>query len=301
MKKWTKNFDLNTNTSHPKIAAVVSVYNKPRDLQLCLEGWQRQSFLLDHPLELHLILADDGSGPETEEIFSKFSAKVSFPTTFLHQNHRGWGKLRMSNWAILESKADQIIFTDGDCIPHIQFVKNHFESFEENAVCCGRRADLMEEITKNLTLEDVKTGTLDSNFWLLQNILKDKIEYGGHGFYFPEWTAKIIRLFSRTKSPTLLGSNFSIYKKWLFEINGFDETFETPGIGEDTDLERRLKMMGLKLKWITHRAIQLHLWHPLTEVGEKTWQTFEMLKNKSNRTALKGLKELQSELGNLSL
>lgn len=267
---------------------------------MCLEGYRRQSFLSDFPDGMQLIVADDGSGPEIEEIFSKFADEVSFPTTFLHQDDYGWGKLRMLNWASLEALADRMIFTDGDCVPHRDFVRAHFENSKETTVYCGRRVDLMEKLTRTLDLPDVISGKMDSNFWLLKNIIKDEMDFGEQGFFLPQWAANFIPIFSKNSAPTLVGSNFSIHKKWLLNVNGFDESFVTPGIGEDTDLERRIKLIGLNLEWITYRAVQFHLWHPLTHVGERTHQTYESLKQKGNRTALKGINELQSELMKIS-
>lgn len=288
MKKWNKKPELK-----PEISVVVAAYNKPREFEMCLEGYKKQSALIQDQRCFELILADDGSGPEIEQLFKQFSQEFPFPTTYLYQPDQGWGKLRMLNWSILESKSEKIVFTDGDCVPHKHFVRAHLLSCKKNEVACGRRVDLMEKISKRLTAADIKKGKLDSYLLLLQGIFKKEIEFGEKGFYFPSWVSKLLSPFLKNEEPTILGSNFSIYKNWLFQLNGFDESFETPGLGEDTDLERRIKSSGLTLKWITHHAIQFHLWHPLTEVGEKSHKTFETLKQKGNLKALKGIEELQ--------
>lgn len=294
MRKWEKNF---SESNPPKIAVVIASYNNPRALRLCLEGYARQSFLMEERQSFQVICADDGSSnPEVEKSFVEFADQTPLPCTFIQQDHRGWGKPRMLNWAILESKADWIIFTDGDCIPHRYFVKSHFEDSRENAVLCGRRVDVMEKLAPRLTVEEVRNGTLESYIWMAAQIVKDEFDFGTQGLYLPKALTGLIPLFSKNGSPTLLGSNFSMHKKRLMELNGFDESFATPGIGEDTDLERRIKLAGLKLEWITYRAIQFHLWHPLTIVGEATHKVFEELKKKGNKTAMKGLKELETIL-----
>lgn len=296
MKRWTRNFDTGTNAIQPQIAVVVSSYNNPHALQLCLEGYRRQSFLQDARQQFHLILADDGSGAEVEQLFSNFADQISFPVTFIQQEHRGWGKPRMLNWAVLEARAEKIIFSDGDCVPRIHFVKKHWRCLEEKVVSCGRRVDLLEDVSRQLTVESVKSGMLDSPLWLLKRILKKQVDYGEQGFILPSGFAKIVQFFSTNVSPTILGSNFSVQKKWLFEVNGFDESFQTPGLGEDSDLERRLKRIGLKMKWITHQIVQFHLWHPLTVVGQESNKTFESFKKSRNTSAVRGIKELQEEL-----
>jgi len=287
MRKWTKD-----GSEKPKISVVIAVYNKPKILRFCLDGYRRQSFLKSKK-NFEIILADDGSKPEIENIFQEFSKEVSFTCTYLYQEDTGWGKIRMLNWSILESQSDFLIFTDGDCIPHRNFIKAHFEGQEEKTVLCGRRVDLMDKISEKLTLEDVKNGKLDSTFWVLKNMAANKMDFGEQGLYFPSWLSRLLDLFSKHRNPTLLGSNFSIHKKWLREVNGFDESYQSPGLGEDTDIERRFLLCGLKLKWITHRAIQFHVWHSLTKVGQQSRETFELHTQKGNIKALLGLKEFQ--------
>ena len=240
-----------------------------------------------------MILADDGSKPEIEEIFRRFSREALFSTAFLRQEDRGWGKPRMLNWSVLEAKADVICFTDADCVPHRHFVRSHLEEAGENRVLCGRRVDLMEKIAPEISREHVRTGQLESPLWLLGRIFKGEADYGEQGFYISRLPFRIARAFSR--KPTLLGSNFSVRKQSLLDLNGFDESFTVPGIGEDTDMQRRFEMAGLKLRWITHRAIQYHLWHPLTPVGRQAHDIFESLKSGGNQRALKGIQEFLPE------
>jgi glycosyltransferase involved in cell wall biosynthesis len=57
------------------------------------------------------------------------------------------------------------------------------------------------------------------------------------------------------------GCNWSIHKKHLIAVNGFDEDYVKPGFGEDTDIEWRLFQHGIKLKKIKYKAIQYHLHH----------------------------------------
>ncbi len=271
----------------PAASLVMAVYNKPRELSMCLEGYRRQSF--SGPWEL--ILADDGSKPDIEAIFQSFSKEVPFLCTYLGQEDNGWGKLRMLNASIVQAKSDWMIFTDGDCVPHKHFVRAHVEHAEEKTVLCGRRVDLMSEISSGLTPQDVKEGKLDSFSWFFPNYLRDKMDFGQMGFYLPRFMADPLNPLIRKTGPSLLGSNMSLDKKWLIEVNGFDETFDRPGFGEDTDIERRLRMLNLNFKWVTHQAIQYHIWHDLTTVN-RSIETYERLKQTNNLRALKGIEQL---------
>lgn len=287
MRKWSTGKNV-----QPAIAVVLAVYNKPRELQMCLEGYRRQS--IREPFQI--ILADDGSKPEIESIFREFAAQTRQPCTFLWQEDRGWGKLRMLNWAVLECRSNRIIFTDGDCVPHRHFIRAHASERGERVVRCGRRVDLMAPVADGLAPDDVKQGKLDSLAWLAGIIARDHVDFGQQGVYLPEPLAGWVNFFWRKGDITLLGSNFSIHKKWIFELDGFDESFKRPGYGEDTDIERRLRMLGLEFKWITHQAIQFHVWHKLTAVGEESKGTYERLKAAGNRAAVIGMPALRDAL-----
>jgi cellulose synthase/poly-beta-1,6-N-acetylglucosamine synthase-like glycosyltransferase len=239
-------------------------------------------------------VADDGSGPEIEALFKAFADSVSFPCTFLWQEDAGWGKLRMLNWATVEALADRIVFTDGDCVPHGHFVDSYLSDFSDEAGHCGRRVDLMEKLGPSVTADDVRAGRLDDPLWLARRIRAGEIDYGAQGFRLPRVLAGLIRTFSA--KPTILGSNFGIHRKLLEKINGFDESFKSPGLGEDTDIERRLRLAGIPLRWITYRAIQHHLWHPLTKVGEQSRLMLALRAQSNSREAVQGLRELKKIL-----
>lgn len=288
MKTWSNDrIGPGPGSGKPAASLVMAVYNKPHELSLCLEGYRRQSYR-GH---WELILADDGSKPDIEALFQKFSQEVPFLCTYLGQEDKGWGKLRMLNASVLAAKSDWMIFTDGDCIPHRHFVRAHIGHAKERRVLCGRRVDLMAEISAGLTPDDVRSGKLDSLKWLFPNYLKDKMDFGQQGFYLPRFLADILNPLIRKTAPSLLGSNMSLDKQWLVDVNGFDETFDRPGFGEDTDLERRLRMLSLDFRWITHQAIQYHVWHDLTTVN-RSIETYERLKKSNNIRALIGIDQL---------
>lgn len=63
------------------------------------------------------------------------------------------------------------------------------------------------------------------------------------------------------KDKGILGSHFSLYKDDILAVNGFDERFLFPAVGEDTDIELRLRRNGMKVQTLKHIAIQYHLYH----------------------------------------
>jgi len=60
------------------------------------------------------------------------------------------------------------------------------------------------------------------------------------------------------KHRDILGLQFSIHKEDLLSINGFDERFLWPGVGEDLDVYRRLILIGKSTKSVASSALVYH-------------------------------------------
>ena len=50
-------------------------------------------------------------------------------------------------------------------------------------------------------------------------------------------------------------------KQSLIKVNGFDEDYIQPAVGEDLDLHWRLKAAGLQMFSVRNRAVMYHLFH----------------------------------------
>ena len=100
------------------------------------------------------------------------------------------------------------------------------------------------------------------NILLLEDALFGKSNYVEKGFYLEN---KFLRKTLNKKYRGLLGCNFSLYKQDILAINGFDERYEAPSIGEDSDIEFRLGLNGVKVKSLNQIAVQYHLYHKLQE------------------------------------
>jgi len=59
----------------------------------------------------------------------------------------------------------------------------------------------------------------------------------------------------------ILGCNWGIMKKNILAVNGFDEDYNRAGVGEDFDIDWRLKKQGLKVRSMKGKAIVYHLYH----------------------------------------
>ncbi|MCH9813646.1 MAG: hypothetical protein K0U47_06840, partial [Epsilonproteobacteria bacterium] len=65
----------------------------------------------------------------------------------------------------------------------------------------------------------------------------------------------------RNKKSHILGCNFAVNREDILAINGFNEDYTSPSVGEDTDIEYRLIEYGCIIKPIRNRANIFHLFH----------------------------------------
>ena len=66
----------------------------------------------------------------------------------------------------------------------------------------------------------------------------------------------------------------------MLAINGFDERYEAPSIGEDSDVQYRLELNGVNIISVNHIAVQYHLYHELQERPQKNLDLFKKVKEK---------------------
>jgi glycosyltransferase involved in cell wall biosynthesis len=254
-----------------KASVIAAVYNKIDYLKLVLAGFERQT-----KKDFELIIADDGSNEEVVKEIESIASNYSFRIKHIWHPDKGFRKNKILNQAILASENEYMIFIDSDCVPHSKFVEEHLNEKPENIVLTGRRVNLSKKITDRLTVENIKEGFLESNnLLMIEDALFGKSNYVEKGFYLQN---KFLRTMLNKKYRGILGCNFSLHKKDLIDINGFDERYEAPSIGEDSDVEFRLGLNGVKVKSLNHIAVQYHLYHKLQERLQKNLELFEEAK-----------------------
>jgi len=258
-----------------KTSLVISYYNRTDYLVLVLAALEKQSFR-----DFEVIIADDGSSEENVKKIEEISKNFTYKLTHLWHEDSGFRKNRILNKAITSSGSDYLIFIDGDCIPHPEFINEHYTNKAEKICLTGRRVNLSQKITDNISAEKIKNGYPEK---LIFRIFIDSIfgetKDAEKGIY--TGNALLRKLFNK-KMRGILGCNFSIHKKDILEINGFDERYTAPSIGEDSDIQFRLELNGIKIKSLNNIAVQYHLYHKLQSRPIQNIDLFEKVK-KSNK------------------
>ncbi|MCW8804391.1 MAG: glycosyltransferase [Ignavibacteriaceae bacterium] len=267
-----------------KATVIAAFYNRLDYLKLVLAGFERQT-----EKNFELIIADDGSNEAVVNEVKKVISQYSFLIKHIWQEDKGFRKSKMLNQAITESASNYIIFIDGDCIPHRAFIEGHLSFSNKSTALTGRRVNLSQKITNQLTENNVRKGFLEKHFINLMSdgLFGESIDVE-KGIYLKN---KFLLKFFNKKSRGLLGCNFSLYKEDLLKINGFDERYEAPSIGEDSDIQFRLELAGVNIKSINHAAVQYHLYHKLQERPLKNLQLFEEIKKSKISFTPFGLKK----------
>jgi glycosyltransferase involved in cell wall biosynthesis len=255
----------------PKASIIIAFYNNIRNLRLVLAGLERQTVT-----DFEVVIADDGSRAEVVAEIEQIQQQSTLTIRHLWQEDRGWQKNVMLNKAVVAAQADYLIFIDGDCIPDDRFVAEHLKSQELGFALCGRRIYLSDKISKALTPPIVQGDYFNKNY--LRLFVTGQTRHGEKMIF-----ARIpfIARYINSKHRDFWGCNFSIHKADLLAINGFDERFITPGIGEDIDVYRRLLLTGRSTKSVVASALVYHLDHKETQIPQATYDLEAITKQES--------------------
>ncbi|TRZ63926.1 glycosyltransferase [bacterium] len=273
----------------PKISLIVSVYNKVRELELILTSLSLQTVK-----DFEVIIADDGSGTAMQDYINDVKTRFYFPILHIRQEDKGFRKSRILNLAINESNSDFLTFIDGDCIPHSRFIEGHVKNIKENTVLCGRRVFLNKEITDLIDTNYIFEKKIEKSFLKIFCSSVNKKSPSKHTEEALFIKSGFIRSLFRFGDTKLLGSNYSLPKELLIKINGFDENYVGAGIGEDSDIEYRLRLINAEFKSVRNLAIVYHLYHDKTVEEKKNYDYFQNIKKSGIYFCKNGLVKLNN-------
>lgn len=233
------------------IAVIVTTYNRPDALTAVLEGYLAQD---DRGFEL--TVADDGSTPETRQLVEAYAARAPFRILHVWQEDRGFRAAAIRNRALAATRADYVIFSDGDCIPSPDFVSRHRGLAEPGRFLAGNRVLLGEDFTRRALAEKLPLHRWTLAQWLAAWAKRDVNRF-----------LPLVRLpdgaFRKCAPARWRGvktCNLSAWREDLLRVNGLDESYSGWGL-EDSDLVIRLLHAGVRHKSARFAAPVFHLWH----------------------------------------
>jgi glycosyltransferase involved in cell wall biosynthesis len=236
-----------------RVSLIITTYNWPAALDLTIRSVARQSMA---PAEI--VIADDGSGPATRQVVTRWQERLKTPLVHMWQADEGFRLARSRNRAIAAARGDYVIIVDGDMVLHRHFIADHARAARHGSFIQGVRL-LTGPDAANRLLEQ---GRLDLGFFA------PDIKRRRHAVRSVLLSRLIFR--ERTGQRAIRGCNQAYWKSDLLRVNGFNEAFIGWG-REDNEIAARLYNAGISRRNLKFQALAIHLHHPLrhSQVGER--------------------------------
>ncbi len=191
----------------PKVSVVVPAYNVEKTIEDTIQGLLSQ----DYPKKRYeIVVVDDGSTDNSKKIVKKFKRIKLF-----EQKHKGPAAAR--NLGVKYSKGNIILFTDADCIPDKNWIKNMIKPFGDEYI--AGVAGTYKTLNKESLIARFIGYEIADRHKTMKN--KEYIDF--------------------------VGTYSAGYRKDIFlKFKGFDTTFPTSS-GEDPELSFRIAKEGHKI------------------------------------------------------
>lgn len=190
-----------------KVSVIVPVYNGEKDIANCLKALINQNYPKEN---YEIIVVNDGSTDNTSKVVKKFK-KVKL----IQQEHKGPASAR--NLGAKYAKGEILLFTDSDCIPDKNWIKNMVEPFKDKAI-----------VGVSGTYKTLNKENLIARFV---------------GYEIEERHEKL----EKEREIDFIGTYSAGYRRDVFlKFGGFDETFPIAS-GEDPELSFRISKAGFKM------------------------------------------------------
>ena len=226
-----------------------------------------------------VLIADDGSGPETRELALEMeqALKALWPIRHVWHEDAGFRKPKILNETVRQSSGDYLVFIDGDCMAHRHFIRAHAENSSPDAILSGRRVEIGRELTERLLLKNSVLNALGTR--IIWDAVLGRSRRVEEALVIQNSFLRRLTHRDRISDDGVWGCNFSLTKDLFVAINGCDEDFLDGSI-EDNDLGIRVLNQGKQVRSVRSKAVIFHLWH------RSSW-SFENDKYQHNLAILK--------------
>lgn len=230
----------------PRVSVVVTTYNWPQALEKALRALAAQDVL---PAEV--VVADDGSGPDTRVCLQRLAAAYPVPLRHVWQPDAGFRAAMARNRAIAATSGDYVILMDGDMVAHPKFVRDHLAAARPGSFVQGVRV-LTDEVARDRLLRSGRSRV---------GPFERGIGRRRHTVRLP-WLARVWAGASAGHSTRAIKTcNQGWWRSDLLALNGFDERYQGWG-REDKDLALRAINAGLRRRSLRFAGLATHLYHP---------------------------------------
>jgi glycosyltransferase involved in cell wall biosynthesis len=238
----------------PLCSLIVSTYNRPDALELCLESILQQTHLPDE-----IVVADDGSGEPTGQLVKTMQQRSRVPIVHVWQPDDGYQLARIRNRAFAAAKGEYLVQIDGDLVLDRNFMLDHLKMSRPGRFVSGSRTMMDSVLTEKLLSGEVKPSAIQQypeHLSKKHNAVRS----------LPLRVLSYIIQRRSTNYRYVLGCNMAFWKRDLLKVNGYNESFKGWG-KEDNELAVRLQNAGCKLRFIKFGAVVYHLHHRVADLS----------------------------------
>jgi len=202
-----------------KVSVIIPAYNAERFIDKCIGALLNQDYQRE---DYEVIVVDDGSADGTAALIKTYSVK------YIHQKNQGPATAR--NAGAREAKGEIILFTDSDCVPSRNWIKEMVAPFGNKEVIAVKGAYLTQQKSAMARFAQLE---FEERFEMLKKV----------------------------ESIDMVDTYSAGYRKEVFlQLGGFDTSFPVAN-NEDTELSYRMSKCGFKMVF-NPNAIVYHLNHP---------------------------------------
>ncbi len=213
-----------------RISVVIPTYQRRASLQRVLSALARQTLVPD---DYEVIISIDGSRDGTREMIAMLSTPYALRA--LWQPNRG--RAAACNSGIRAARGQLLVVLDDDMEPVPEFLDAHWQAHDR------------------LEAGDSRAGVLGAVPIQLDPSSSPIVEY--IAAKFAEHQGKLARPDYALVLRDFYTGNFSICRKIMLEVGGFDEAFKMYG-NEDLELSLRLSQAGVRFVFSPHAAAWQH-------------------------------------------
>jgi glycosyltransferase involved in cell wall biosynthesis len=193
---------------NPSVSLIVSTYNWPEALNLCLMSILEQTVM---PNEI--IIADDGSAAATTGLIVSYQQKFTIPVTHIWQEDHGFQLSKIRNKAIARASGDYIVQIDGDLILEKHFIEDHINFSRPGTFVSGTRIQMSSALSSRL----IKNNSISVS------VFSRGITNFSNGIRLSLFRSFLAERY-RSKDPTYVrGCNMAFWKADLLKVNGYNE------------------------------------------------------------------------------
>jgi glycosyltransferase involved in cell wall biosynthesis len=233
------------------ISVIVTTYNREDALEAVLRSLAQQT-----DADFEVVVADDGSRPETAKLIAAWRAKIGHRVIHVWHEDRGFRAAEIRNHAVLASRGAYCIFLDGDCIVRPDFVAIHRRLAKPGSFVTGNRILLSRELTDKVLREKLSPETWNFAGWITER-WRGGVNRLSALLHLPLGPLRRLRQHAWRGARSC---NLAVWRGDLDRVDGFDADYSGWG-KEDSDIIVRLLHAGVLRKDGAFATGVIHLWH----------------------------------------